>query len=222
MLRWALFVCLCVYFADALGDSNELCNAIQASILSKKTKRESDWNATNEDVVNELFQWCVEDRGCSQLYFQHNQRNITVFKVLLGDHFTGDQMQFEYAALKLFCNRSEVEELKKTAWVSLMKHEMSNARVPLYCTVNEQLVFDAATMTYDCVCMTHKACEEGVYPKSFYYIIIVMFSVFLIIYFFGSGYYMVVLTRMYAIAIKKKGSLSKTEAALKALSLSQL
>lgn len=222
LLAW-LLVCGVVQ-ASAPGNDNQLCNAIQQSILSKKAKRESDWDATNENVVETLFQWCVEDAGCSQMYFQHNQRNMTVFKVLLGDHFTGDQMQMEYAALKLFCNRSEVEEMKKTSWVALMKHEMSNARVPIYCTVNEQLVFDPVTMTYDCVCMTHKDCEEGAYPKTFYYIIIVMFSVFLIVYFFGSGYYMVLLTNMYAhiVSKKKKGSLSKTEAALKALSLSQL
>jgi hypothetical protein len=200
------------------------CDLVQNSVFSRKAKRDSDWNATNEVVVEQLFRWCMDDIGCARMYFQETQKNLTVFKVLLGDNFHAEQMQLEYAALHLYCNRSQTEEFEKQSWVSLMKHTMSNARIPLYCTVNEQLIFDSITMTYDCICMPHKSCQEGVYPKSFYYIIVVLFTVLLIFLFFGSGYYIVHLTSMYVHIITKKGksSLSKTEAAIKVLGMSQL
>jgi hypothetical protein len=204
-----------------------LCGAIQASLMTKKSKRESDWNSSNQEFVDQLFQWCLADIGCTRMFYQENQKNSTVFQVLLGDHFIADQMHPEYAVLNLFCNRSDTEDIQKSAWISLMKTKISNARIPIYCTINEQLIFDSVTMTYECVCMPHRVCEEGEYPKTFYYIILVLFTIFLICLYFGGAYYIVILTRMYAELIVKKrdkssNSLTITELAIKALGFSQL
>lgn len=219
-----LFLCQMV---SMVHTEDVLCSAIQSLLISKKSKRESDWNFSNEKFVDQLFQWCLTDIGCSRMFYQENQKNSTVFQVLLGDHFVAEEMRQEYAALNLFCNRSNEEDLQKAAWILLMKSKISNARIPIYCTINEQLIFDSVTMTYECICMPHRVCEEGVYPKTFYYIILVLFTIFLFCLYFGGAYYIVILTRMYAELIVKKrekssNSLEITEAAIKALGFSQL
>jgi hypothetical protein len=39
---------------------------------------------TYGEFVNHLYDICVQDKACSQSYFQHNHKNFTTFKFLIG------------------------------------------------------------------------------------------------------------------------------------------
>lgn len=205
---------------------DSLCSSLQSTLLSeKKRKRESDWKEENQMFVDQLYRWCLDDIGCKRMFFQETRQNLTIFKILLGDHFVAEEMNPEFAALKMICNKSSTEELVKTSWMYTLKNTVSNARIPLFCDINHQLIFDTTTLTYDCVCLPNRICDDVQYSQTFYYIIIVLFSVLLICLFFGADYYIAIETRLFAATIasnKGKNKLSRTAAAIKAFNNSQL
>ncbi len=216
-----LFFIQIISFVVLAATVDSLCDSVQSTLLSSsadKRKRESDWNDANLEFVENLYHWCLDDVGCTRMFFQETKQNLTIFKILLGDYFGADEMHSDFAILKFVCNVSDADQLLRTSWIHMLKHTVSNARIPLYCDINHQLVFDQVSLTYECMCLPNRICDDIQYSQTFYVISLILFSILMVGLFFGAGYYIVTVIRLVALTIKKnskKSSEERTKAAMR-------
>lgn len=186
-----------------------LCNIalsrITAAASSNSNSSSSMINDSNEQdnpdteliesnfIETSLYPWCMEDLGCRRLFFQEPRANITIFKILLGDYFNKSESTTKNFGVKsILCNSAITEDdttdsLIKQMWLLQMKHVVSNKNFALSCDLNHQLIFDSVTLTYDCICLPDRICDDFLYPLTFYYISIIIFFVLIVFLFIGVG-----------------------------------
>lgn len=79
-IGFIVLVCLgCFVGISFQNDLNEQCIETTTNMLRSKY----EFNSYGE-FVGFLYEVCIQDRGCTKAYFQHNHKNFTNFKFLIG------------------------------------------------------------------------------------------------------------------------------------------
>jgi uncharacterized membrane protein YgcG len=137
-------------------------------------------NTTDSVVILEqLLDWCILDQHCSNMYYQSDSENSTVFKFMIR-HIIRDIEQGLEDPLRLYiCNTTYTEALKYI-WTLILKARRDEVQV---CDINHHYVVSLDELKGECVCDHHRLCTDeknDVYLLKYLAIILVVIGFMLL------------------------------------------
>jgi len=173
---------------------NDICNVIEDLAQTKQTNITDIVQDNN--LETELWELCMTDRKCSELYHQHqgssvySAQNRTLFRFLLRpilrDYYTHNSNSntsslFWLPSLNLLCGNS-LEQINRNLWLSILKSQTNREHLPL-CDVNHRAVFDQITLTTHCECLENRLCTDELFNGVYFYVIAGVILVIAVIFF---------------------------------------
>lgn len=133
--------------------------------------------------LHTIFNWCVEDSQCSELYHQSYRTNLTVFLHLVDRRFLKDL----YNPIRsLLCAGDTLEDFVRKIWLLTIKANPNQSQ--LKCDVNHYLSFDANGSKSFCVCRPDKICHDELFDRTPFYILIGLIGFLAVLFFVGEMY----------------------------------
>jgi len=133
--------------------------------------------------LHTIFNWCVEDNRCSEIYHQSYRRNFTVFRYLIDRGLSNDL----YSPIRaLLCDGKNLEEFTREIW--LLNIKANPGQSYLQCDVNHFLSVDINGIKSSCACRPDRTCSDNIYDLVPFYILIALIGVLGALYFFGNLY----------------------------------
>ena len=143
-----LLAALALASASAVG-GGEMCGEVPGAPAS-------------EGLETTLFEWCCDDPACALAFQQSYRKNFTVFKHLVDPQLfaEGRSVPSLYGpARALLCEGHDDREIARRLW--LLGLVANAGRHRPQCGMDHYPVFDAASLTTECVCKPDRSCSEN-------------------------------------------------------------
>lgn len=107
-------------------------------------------------IYDDLFNNCISNKYCAELYHQNKVLNQTTFNYLIKPLITG-LTSYESFLLDNICNQTENNALKYLWILNLINHRLEYN----FCDFNHELVLNNDGSTYTCVCKPDRQCNDS-------------------------------------------------------------
>lgn len=125
----------------------------------------------SDDMVNTLWQWCLESPACREAYHQSRAApNRTVFRHLLPPDvgLSSTSREDVYGEMRTELCTGTVENVNRAMWMQrIIAYRRTLA--PL-CDVNHELRFDNVTLRSECICRADRVCTDAIYDLVPFYV----------------------------------------------------
>lgn len=177
-LSFLLFVSLILLCKRTSGDVIIQCNS---TLLDEATAVDTNNTVSNKTsaLIKQLYNWCIADSHCSDLFYQNDVNNITIFKYMVESIIETEN--YLHKPFQLICGDDGTvsdNDILKNLWLLTL---MSRKYEQNICDINHILLFDRNTVTSKCVCKPNKLCsDEGNNLSGIYAILIINLIILLL------------------------------------------
>lgn len=151
-------------FTPVLTDEGGTCDAF---------KDYADDTLSENQVIERLFQLCVADSTCKQIFYQNHIQNISVFRFFVFQYFEDRTVNMFYPIETHVCQEDEtfdIEAVNDALWLLILYGMRVNQRY--LCDINKIPVVSDDNVLIECRCREDKICSANLHDTNFYYIIL--------------------------------------------------
>lgn len=109
-------------------------------------------------IETQLYEWCLDDTACSDLYYQGSStnRNFTLFRYMIVD-IISDYSSLQQPLDEIVCGNRTDDEILEDLWMLILTSKLGQDMV---CDLNYKLVINSEDLTSKCVCKEGEDCSS--------------------------------------------------------------